>query len=352
MRSSNQRFRVKGFRRQWEYTKPVSPLILLVIMLLLAGCANREKDNSAKEEPAKSPFNEELAKVQGVWEGEDKNGQLLAFLVESDSVLVLPEGGSRVVFTVEVSPEKAPKQFKLIPRGTKDPKPGDVIRGIYELNGTSLKISMVSASAPLPTTFTDDVTFTFELKGKSANLAPADPNYVRGLVTWNYWKSLDSVVQNTRLPSEILKEAKTPDQIITAFREIAGEIEKMRSKITDLSVTNVDSEAAAYASLLTETFGKLGTAYSDLADIFVEYKEFRKYKGSDQVVGEAILRLLAGDPLGTYNDLNEQEREYMARIKRVLDRVKETMYSNDLDAQQLKVRSSLSEKYNREFQKQ
>jgi uncharacterized protein (TIGR03067 family) len=134
-------------------------------------------------------FNPELEKMQGVWEAKGSEKQIISLIVQDDSVILFLETGEQGVKTkLELDSSKEPKRFDLV-----FPDNGGKFerwQGIYELSDKLIKAAF---SDPRPTSFTEKNTWLFEWKGKSSNFTPVDPDYIKGVATWNYWMRLHNI---------------------------------------------------------------------------------------------------------------------------------------------------------------
>lgn len=174
----------------------------------------------------------------------------------------------------------------------------------------------------------------------------------REIATWNYWLSLKRIGSQFDGFEKETERAKSPDDIVRAFRKIVLVIQKVNREIGALSVYNVDQDATFFAAQMTEHLNHLASLIRDFADFIEEAKTFTNWSNSPEAGIEAFLRGVLGDPLGTFNDTraeaNRLEKQRLALQNR-WSKLEEKL--NAFDSTELKVRSVLSQRYNQDFPK-
>src|SRR5262245_23708003 len=168
---------------------------LISLGLALGGCskANKDAGTNAPEEkqndkpPAPSAKQTDQERIQGAWKIEsivfdgkkesDTDKITIIFNGNKMSIRVTPE--HRDVSPFKLDETKSPKSLDI-----GDPaKKGDLLPGIYELNGDELKICFAKGSETRPTAFESKpgsrITFLTLRRGKDVPLEPEEkePNF-------------------------------------------------------------------------------------------------------------------------------------------------------------------------------
>jgi hypothetical protein len=291
----------------------------------------------------------DIAKLQGVWETSYSNGEVIAFIIDGESVLPAERSEQQEIAKLTIFPHVHPKQFDLsLPDTAKFRHEGST-KGLFQWDGNRLKVAI---GTPRPSAFTRENTWTLEWKGTSANLAPTNPNYLYGLATWNYWQRLSAIKQRGKPLFDENKNAKTTKQIQAGMRRAGESLRKMRSDTNRLPVLKVDLKATAHAAQYMELLGQEELLSEDGVNFAWEMEQSREYNQSLDAGLEALVRLMCGDPLGPLNDLRADVRLRADRGRKLADRYRAlTEKDNKLIAEELQIRALLSQKYHREFLK-
>lgn len=316
------------------------PLLLIgTVVTTLAGCGLLN--------------NPDYKKLEGVWEAKMSDSKVVSLVVEDDSVLFLSldgtSGGHPPKGRLELTSRDEQKQFVItFPKTANQDK--EVWRGIYELSDKRIRAALNpkgDGSAPL--TFTEKNTWNFEWKGKSANLAPADPNYVKGVRTWHYWKALEGINSSNTL-ADPFANAKSPEQVIVACNQAIETLGTIRSQIAALPIADVDSEVTSYASEYLDNLNMLESVLGEIVPIIKDAQELAAISTSDEAAGMVIIDLFLGRPGATIDALNAEVRRLGERALAVQNRARRGAdESGKLETKQLKLRSYLSDKYSRDF---
>jgi uncharacterized protein (TIGR03067 family) len=295
--------------------------------------------------------NPDYEKMQGVWEYNGPDGNPVSFIVEDRSFLLLPlePGKEELKGKLELISGVTPKQFDLIFSNAASGKT-ERWRGIYELSDKRIKAALSYLDdKPRPSTFTNENAWLFEWKGKSVNLAPIDPNYVQGMVTWNYWDRVHSINSNNN-PGNPFANIQTPAQAIAACNKTIGVLQTMRTDINALPVSGVDTEVTSYVSEYLDTLNLLEETLGEMVPIIKDAQELAARQQSDETLGMAIIDLFIGRPGATINALDAEAQQLKNRVWAVQNKAKQGSADSDrLGTKQLKLRSYLSGKYKREF---
>jgi uncharacterized protein (TIGR03067 family) len=306
----------------------------------LTGCKSKEDELR----------DEDLAKLQGVWEFTGEDNQKFAIIVEEDTVILSPEDGKEV-FKVQLFPLVKPKRFTISrPGGEK--KKSEELSGIYDVANQGLKVGLSKDNVTPPASFTKENTFTFELKGKSSGLSPVDSNYIRGLKTWNYWQKVNKInSEGKSAANSPMKSVTTPEEAITALQAASDTLRNVHTGFTSLAVLGIDDEALGHTRQIADLLGKYELLCDASIEFLKELKQFQDYSVSDEAVRETIVRLMLGDPgkIAEMNQLGQQMNTRLSELNASWQALQEKEYS--LDTQGIKVRDDLSQKYNREFPK-
>lgn len=283
--------------------------------------------------------------MQGVWEAKGSEKQIISLIVQDDSVILFLETGEQGVKTkLELDSSKEPKRFDLV-----FPDNGGKFerwQGIYELSDKLIKAAF---SDPRPTSFTEKNTWLFEWKGKSSNFTPVDPDYIKGVATWNYWMRLHNI-HNRNNPGGMFTKAQEPEQAIATARKGIEALKSMRSDINRISVANVDTEATSYAAEYLDTLNLLESMLGEIISIIEDAQELAEVRESDEALDSVMLDLFFGRPNATIDALDAEAQELKRRMLEVQRTARRGSEESDkLGTKQLKLRSSLASKYRREF---
>jgi hypothetical protein len=150
-----------------------------------------------------------------------------------------------------------------------------------------------------------------------------------------------------------LETAKSPEELIVRMQQFAEVCQQMARDINSLPVLNVDQEVTAYASQYVDVMEEAASFFRDVANFLTETKEFINTANSLDKGVEVFIRTLLGDPLGTYNDIKTQGSQLEQRRLALLNRMRaQEERSHNRDAtKEISIRSTLSQRYDREFPK-
>ncbi len=319
----------------FAFVKNALPLMLIgIIAITLARCSDPSYE-----------------KVKGVWETKLSDDKIAVIIVEDQSFIILDtftagsqNFGKKYKFTLDSG--KTPKQFNVPKFGEN----GEEMQGIFEISDKRMKLAFPNTKNALrPSTFNEKETWLFNYKGTSADFVPVDSDYIKGVKTWNYWIGLNEI-NNRNNPGNPFANAKTPDQAIAACNRAIQILGKMRSEINALPVSDVDMEVTSYVSEYLNNLNSLESTLRELVSIVEDAQELEADSNPDEIIGMSIIEAFLGTPGTTLSDLTAEWRQIKNRVLMVQNKAKQGSEESDrLGAQQLKLRSSLSKKYNREF---
>ena len=177
------------------------------------------------------------------------------------------------------------------------------------------------------------------------------PNPIRGQKTWEYWKKAFATwQQNNPFDRELMDKLKIREQVVTGMRESGNIAQRLAAKWRELPVQDVDLEAITFVSKTAEIVGQYALLCDESVDSIVEFINYAENTNADEVLVEAFIRGFFGDPLGKFNEVNDQFKQFKERRAKIYGRWRSLMDKmNQVMAQLPVVQTSLSQKYNREF---
>ena len=122
------------------------------------------------------------------------------------------------------------------------------------------------------------------------------------------------------------------------------------SRISDLSVANVDTDVAFLAAEISAWYQELKDIYDKAFQLQVDFVRADKHFRSPEAAADAFVRGLLGDPLGTSNDAKAAERYFLERFeqhRRDLEKSNRDVIEINKRGDLLRIQ--LTNKYNLEF---
>lgn len=170
--------------------------------------------------------------------------------------------------------------------------------------------------------------------------------------TQDYWQSLRAICQKRSTAAKQLQAWKTRQQAVVSFRQQAKCWKEMAGGIQSLPVLNVDTEVTTYAAQRATMAETEAAWHADFADLLEEYQRFLDDSESLGADFEAFVRISLGDSLGPFNEAKAQNSQFYQRWLDIHNRMQGVQErSHSIDAQEIGVRSTLSQRYSREFPK-
>lgn len=168
--------------------------------------------------------------------------------------------------------------------------------------------------------------------------------------TWKYWTDLHQISQRGKPLEKRMDSVSTPQEVIAVMHDASELIQQMARDISNLPVSNVDPDVIEYTSQSLVVLNDSASVFSQFARLLEENQALQQHAGSFDAGLESFMRGFFGDPLGKYNELNayaqqleQQRQQLLVRWSQLEQRI------NQLDAQEVRLRAALSERYGREF---